>query len=567
MPAVCAPPASIVSEVKRAGRLCGSNRDGISEIGGVVGDELRSVEHVHVVQDHHTPRLGWGLPADRYSHRNKLAMSSTAALRCNALAGIKRLAHAEPILPFLYNTRTIRRQHTDALSDFADSLEYRPQAPRRPQNKEERTSAPRIRGRREGGADYQQRQGPSSQRPFKRRAATYRNPDKSLDALPETSQDQDQDQGHYRKPREEHIPFEHADQETTSIREGITGSTMTPSEKKAFQELLSMPRRQRESSKTKERRNKLEQVLDDAVEQRRRRERTVDKPMPAALKQMQDLYKQDGNAAKRVQLHRAAEMDIKQVKEAFAAAQTDVELWQVLHEKVLSRVTSLDVDQLLLQQQSSPSSKQVQPRNKTKSKKAANEAPTPTTLPTPTPPPQSPWPGETPDALVIARTLPHHVTEAQRLLWFTFPASPLSLSILPYLKSLGPATFALAASTGLYNQHIRALRETGNFPAILHTLEEMDKEVFDFDDKTHDSLVKILRRQTAARKGTYGIGLEALWNGERTRKAVGGLGRWRGVVAERMQEKALREARAREELGGRREAAVAGGVDPAILSM
>lgn len=443
-------------------------------------------------------------------------MPASAALRQNALSGIKRFASAEPLLPFLYNTQTIRCQHKDALSDFADSLDYKPQAPRRRQADGERKPSPRFRGRREGAGHYERR-AHTPESGFKRHADS--DAVDSVQPSSETSRDQ------YRRPhREEHVPFEHAEQETTSIRERIAGSTMTPSEKKAFQELLSLPQR-KGSVERKGRRNKLDDVISKVALQRRQRDLSFSKPMPAVLKKMQDHLKEDRNAAQRVLLDQAVEMDIKQVKEAFAAAQTDVELWEMLHEKVISRVKSLGLDQPLQQ-----SSKQ-QKRNT----KVEEVAPTP-----------SQWPGNTPDQLVIAETLPKHVVECQRLLIYDFPATHLGVSLLPYLKSLGPTTFALAASTRLYNNHMRALRAGGNLPSIMHTLEEMDKEVFEFNDKTHDLVSWITKRSFPARNGTYGVGVAALWNGERYRKAVNATARWNKIIAERMQEKALRQARSKE---------------------
>jgi hypothetical protein len=447
-------------------------------------------------------------------------MPPAATLRYNALSGIKRLASAEPLLPFLYNTQTIRRQHTDALSDYADALDYKTEAPRRDQSGGQRKPTPRIRGRKEA-AEYHERTARNPESGKKRHVD--RHAAASHDAPVETSQDQ------YRRPqREEHVPFEHADQETTSIRERIAGSTITPSEKKAFQELLSLPKHKK--SKAGKGRRNMEDVIDQVVAQRKNRDLVDSKPpMPTVLKQMQENLKNDRNARKRILLDQAVAMDIKQVNEAFAAAQTDVELWQVLHDKVLSRVKSLGLDQPL--QQSSKQKKQI-PKVE-----------------------DSPWPGKLPDQLVIAESLPQHVVDCQHMLIYDFPATHLGVSLLPYLKSLGPTTFALAASTKLYNNHIRALRGGGNFPAIMHTLEEMDKEVYDFNDKTHDLVNWIYKRSFPAREGTYGVGVAALWNGERFRKAINATTRWNKLISERMQEKALREARAKEEEEGKLAAA------------
>jgi hypothetical protein len=463
-----------------------------------------------------------------HHHKSHPAMPSSAALRCNALSGIKRLASAEPLLPFLYNTQTIRLQHHDALSDFANALEYKSQAPQpNPNQGDGQRKQPRIRGRKEGGAQQYERRLRKLESTTEKRVYRDRNVGERDYAPPEKPE------GQYQRPqREEHIPFEHAEQETTSIRERIAGSTMTPSEKKAFEELLSLPQ-QKGSSNVKRRKNNLEDVLDQAVAQRKRRDLVDSKPpMPEALKKMQENLKHDRNARQRVLLDEAVGKDIKRVNEAFAAARTDVELWEVLHTKVLSRVKSLGLDQPV--QQSPKQSLKQQKRN-------ANPEDTALRAETPR------WPGDIPDQLVIAEALPQHVVDCQHMLIYDFPATHLGVSLLPYLKSLGPTTFALAASTKLYNNHIRALRGGGNFPSIMHTLEEMDKEVYEFNDKTHDLVNWIYKRSFPARQGTYGAGVAALWNGERYRKAVASATRWHNSIAERMQEQALREARAKEE--------------------
>jgi hypothetical protein len=451
-------------------------------------------------------------------------MPSSAALRCNALSGIKRLASAEPFLPFLYNTQTIRRQHHDALSDFADALEYKSPTPQPSSNQS--NAQRRIKGRKESGAQQYERRSRKLESGVEKHAYRDRNAGERYYAPSERSE------GQYQRPqREDDIPFEHAEQETTSIRERITGSTMTPSEKKAFQELLSL-QQQKDRKRGKGRGNNLEDVLDQAVAERKRRDLTNSKPMPEVLKQMQENLKHDRNAGQRVLLDQAVAKDIKQVNEAFAAAQTDVELWEVLHTKVLSRIKSLGLDQPLQQSSKQPSK---QKKRNSDPEDAALRAETPR------------WPGNIPDQLVIAEALPQHVVDCQHMLIYDFPATHLGISLLPYLKSLGPTTFALAASTKLYNNHMRALRGSGNFPSIMHTLEEMDKEVYDFNDKTHDLVNWIYKRSYPARQGTYGAGVAALWNGERYRKAINSAMRWNKLIAERMQEKALREARAKEE--------------------
>lgn len=447
-------------------------------------------------------------------------MPAAALIRRNALSRIKCIASAEPLLPFLYNTQTIRGQHSDALSDLESSLEVQNKPALRSRVDTSDRAAPRVRGKGVGSRDYERR--------ARETDGGVRKGRKDADDF-DASWEKPRQQYTKRVPQE-HIPFEHAAQETISMRDKLASSTMTPSEKKAFEGLLSLSQSSDDQDKGKQK-DKLNEVLDKASGQREKRAILDAKPMPEVLKTMQDKLKEDRSAAQRHMLDKAVDTDLEQVKKAFTAAQTDVELWKVLHDTVLSRVTSLDLDNL------SP-----KPATKQKKRKAkVGKDPQPAESASPK------WPGDIDDQLVITQTLPQHLIVCQRQLMYDMPASHLSTSLLPYLKSLGPTTFTLAASTDLYNLHLRALRLNGNFQAIIAALEEMEKEVYDFDDKTQDVMNLILQRAKPARTGLYGAGVAALWNGERSRKTTRSINMWSRTISARMQEKALKEARAKEE--------------------
>jgi hypothetical protein len=446
-------------------------------------------------------------------------MSATALLRRNVLPGAKRLTASEPLLPFLYNTRTIRHESTDALSELDDLLD-------------ERKSTPRSRDQDSGNR--------SSFRPRSDRHENEERPRRYEGTRPRREGIEDGSDGFSERPRtqyqrpvrEEHIPFEHAAQETLSIRDKIVTSTMTPHEKRAFEGLLSLSQQKEPKDKSRYR-DRVDEVLKRASKSRAQQEALDAAPMPEALKNMQKKMNEDRSAAQKVLLEQAVEQDIQQVKKAFATAETDVELWKMLHEKVLSRVA-----QLHLEDPAPPK----QPKQPTRKQRAKAKIETDATQ-------QSQWPGNIPDEQVITRTLPQHLVECERQLFFDFPSSQLHVSLLPYLKSLGPTTFALASSTKLYNQHMRSLfKSQSNLPQIVHTLEEMDKEVYEFDDKTRDLVETILKRGRLARKETFGLGMSALWGGERFRKGGRAAKYWAHKIEERMQEQALKEARAKEDV-------------------
>lgn len=436
-------------------------------------------------------------------------------LRRNAASSVQRITSTEPLLPFLYNTRTIRNQHTDALSGLESSSSEKRSKPRPRNDDGGRKSSFRVRIDRN---EY-------AQRLRKVEGGRTRSDHSESDSALDTARSQSQ-----RPEREDHIPFEHAAQETMSIRDKISTSTMTPSEKKAFENLLSLSPQEARAPKDKGRhRDRIEDVLKEAAKARQKQAALDTTPMPEELKNIQEKMAEDRSAAQKVLLEQAVELDLQQVKKAFEAAETDIELWTILHEKVLSRVSQLRLEEPALRQ---PPTKQK--NRKARADREASQQPQ--------------WQGNISDELVITRNLPQHMVECQRQLFATFPSSQLHLSLLPYLKSLGPTTYALATSTKLYNQHMRSLfKSQSNLPQIVRTLEEMDKEVYDYDDKTRDLMDAIKKRGSMARKNVYGAGLNALWRGEGFQKATRAVSFWAHTIEERMQEQALREAKLNEE--------------------
>lgn len=94
---------------------------------------------------------------------------------------------------------------------------------------------------------------------------------------------------------------------------------------------------------------------------------------------------------------------------------------------------------------------------------------------------------------------------------------------------------------------MRSLIKQGNLSQIVHTLQEMDKEVYEFDDKTKDLLEAMKKRGYLIRGGANGEGLRALAGGERYQKAMRSAMFWSYKIENRLQEQALREAKLKEE--------------------
>jgi hypothetical protein len=115
---------------------------------------------------------------------------------------------------------------------------------------------------------------------------------------------------------------------------------MTPMEKKAFENLLSLSPQKAPKDKSRHW-DRIDDVLNQAKKSREKQAARDETPMPQMLKAMQEKMKDDRSAAQKVLLEQAVELDLQQVKKAFETAETDIELWKILHEAVLSRVTQL----------------------------------------------------------------------------------------------------------------------------------------------------------------------------------------------------------------------------------
>ncbi|KXT18781.1 hypothetical protein AC579_8247 [Pseudocercospora musae] len=187
----------------------------------------------------------------------------------------------------------------------------------------------------------------------------------------------------------------------------------------------------------------------------------------------------------------------RQIKKRMDGAQTDVELFQVLESEVFSRVRGLGTD----------------------------------------------GPSDSAKYADLPALLRHYVSLIEK----HFSGSPLGLVLLPELRKLGPSAFALCASTGLYNQHMRMLwQKYTDVDGIVDILAEMDKEVFSFNDDTLELLDQMFVQADAARRGHLGPGRRALWSTDRKERALVKLSKWRTIAGERSEAAALREARLRE---------------------
>lgn len=342
------------------------------------------------------------------------------------------------------------------------------------------------------------------------------------------------------------VPFE-----DTGTRHDVDfkGSTITPKERKAFESLLKLQEKKdgrvtnskglqqaaEKTSGSKSAPNILDEVMESIGEEGSDEDFSTLAPRPQRTKardarerhQKQDQNQSDAIAA-------AAEEDLNVVGRLLGRARTDVELWEILQKKVFDRVRVLNLDDAPEKKKSKKQQQQQQTAGQ--AEKTAN----PPSSKTKTQPSIS-------DLDILTHTLPTHLTRAHAILARSFPASPLPLTMIPYLRRLGPGAFALGTSTQLYNQHMHTLfRRTLDLDAIIATLSEMDAQVYPFNERTEALLGKVLVHARQCQAGESGEGVRELWVAGGMRRRVGKIFRWMRIVKERREEEALREARSKE---------------------
>lgn len=134
----------------------------------------------------------------------------------------------------------------------------------------------------------------------------------------------------------------------------------------------------------------------------------------------------------------------------------------------------------------------------------------------------------------LTTALPPLLLHLSAVLTSHFPGSPYSLSLLPTLRNMGPSALTLGATTDLFNIHLRHLFEVyGDLHGMAAVLEEMERDVYEFNEGTSRVLEDVFMRASRAESGEYGSAVRAWWGTERRGRGLELLEWWEGVVAER----------------------------------
>ncbi|KAK4540362.1 hypothetical protein LTR36_009319 [Oleoguttula mirabilis] len=457
------------------------------------------------------------------------------------------------LLPFLYCTTTIQqRTYTKVSRGITSSRSYEEPHTPRPQRRTQRfppgadsfeTTAQHQRNRKEATRNTGWRQfdlGRNTEAAGKGREKDEERAWTSRESSARVS---------------DHVPFEKVEHER-AVEVDLEGSTITPSEKKAFEKLFSMKKvaasptlRQHEkdgevaSKKRKpERELGLDAILDAAVANVTSRERPTPQ-FPAALRPMaEEARDRQKSSRTTTQADRneadketAIKLDLVRVTSLLDKAPTDLALWSSLVKHVLDRLVATGIDPPTTPKQQAA----VEAWQQTKLEIEAQTNPSV----------EASRKRISSDLPVLTANLPIHLLHFMQVTQSTFPSSLLSLNLLPALKKLGPSAFALGATTHLYNAHMRALYAKygpHSLHAIAETLREMDREVYDFDEETLAIILLAIKDARRFPRGHGGPALQVVWQSEGASRGVKGMLKWRHVVEEKRQEVALRKAREAE---------------------
>jgi hypothetical protein len=147
----------------------------------------------------------------------------------------------------------------------------------------------------------------------------------------------------------------------------------------------------------------------------------------------------------------------------------------------------------------------------------------------------------------LSRSVPQHLINAFRILIDRFPASPLPLNLIPLVKSLGPSTATICLSTKLYNLHIQHHWDKYHDPlAICDILQEMDDNVYEFDQFTWTLTMNILHSVWAARRGKLGVAAQAIASMDSAVQGGKCLNHWTRIMRDRREAEMLKGVRERE---------------------
>jgi len=222
----------------------------------------------------------------------------------------------------------------------------------------------------------------------------------------------------------------------------------------------------------------------------------------------------------------------KRIHKLITKAKTDVDLWRILEGEVFSKIEALDLDGTKAAQAEVEAAKTAvaaaKIATKYKKKKIAMAAEKAAKLEKETSEAEIEEAAKlesiasearkkkkkkTVDLAIIGPNYATFLTTAFITLRTNFPTSTLPFTILPKVKSLGRSSYALGASTQLYNELIRVVWLTyTDFRLINELLQEMVNGGSEVDEGTLNVLEAIRLEGNRIKNGRYGVNRRAVWS-------------------------------------------------------
>jgi hypothetical protein len=323
--------------------------------------------------------------------------------------------------------------------------------------------------------------------------------------------------------QEEFVPFENAEPQAPTVTLPILqAQSLTGSERNAFAQLESLATTTTTASRSSKRRRKtdtftsLDQVLNEAIMALAKDTPTTvtNEPSDLSTTTTSIMSRKERRAAAAQQTpgpspllpsnpQAPAEQEAD-FAHALSTASDDLALWNLLEAEIFTPIAALNLDTAataasLLPTTSTPLFFSHQHRS-------------------------------------LMQDVPARLVSAASTLRRDFPSSNLILSILPRLHSLGPSAYALSATPNLYNQILAfQFAKYTDLDACNNLLTEMDQNVVEPNFTTLQVLDHILAFGQKAQTAMLGEPLRQIWETEKFKRSFGGLERWKGVLEERLQ--------------------------------
>lgn len=153
-----------------------------------------------------------------------------------------------------------------------------------------------------------------------------------------------------------------------------------------------------------------------------------------------------------------------------------------------------------------------------------------------------------PDLHVFSMVYQRVVFHASRILCKRTSYTPLAVALLPAIKALGPSSYAMGVSSGLFNELlIHNWRVYNSMTPMLSLLAEMDNITCPMNSRTLEALEEVTLYRNRAEKGNYGEAVRQLELSADRRREGRELWSWKKRIQDRLQEEALEKARRLEQ--------------------